>query len=430
MKLHPAEIDLSLERMTRVLDALGNPEKHLPPVFHVAGTNGKGSTSAFIRALLESLGKRVHVYSSPHLVSFNERIRLGSTGKFVEDERLLEALEAVEKAAAGQSITFFEATTAAALWLFASDRADYLVLEVGLGGKLDATNVINTPLVSVITPIAKDHENFLGNNLEDIAKEKAGIIKRGRPIVSAQQTNAPHRVIERQAQRCQAQIYFSGQEFVCWEEGGRLVYQDEQGLLEFSMPKLAGHHQVDNAGLAIAALRTTGLLSDIDEQQSCEKALRKAKWPARLQPLYKGDLLKLLPESTEIWIDGGHNPQAGEVISSFLADLEEKAPKPVFLVSGMMQTKDPIGFYQCFEGLVSHVYCIPLSSTNAGRPPEEIKAFAKAARLKASQFSTLSEALTDLNKKLEKLDQPARILFCGSLYLAGELLKLNGTPPE
>lgn len=430
MELHPSEIDLSLERMHRVLKALENPEKRVPPTFHIAGTNGKGSTGATIRALLEAQGKTVHVYSSPHLVHFNERIRLGETGRFVEQEPLLEAIKRVETANDGHELTFFEATTAVALCLFADNPADYLVLEVGLGGVLDATNVIKKPLVSVISPISKDHENFLGNSLEGIALEKAGIIKLGCPVVVGTQTDAVHAVIERKAARQRAPIWFQGQEFSAWEEGGRLVYQDEHGLLDLSPPKLAGFHQLSNSGLALAALRVAGLLESEAARAACDKALRSINWPARMQPLYEGNLCDELPRNSEVWVDGGHNPSAAKVIASFLADLTDKASRPTFLVMGMMNTKDPEGFFQQFEGLAKHVMCVPLTTTNAGRSPTELAKIAHDAGLSSSAHGNLDRAIAEVGRRSLNEKEPPRVLFGGSLYLAGEILERNGTPPQ
>lgn len=430
MKLHPDEIDLSLDRMHRVMKALGSPETRIPPAFHIAGTNGKGSTGASVRALLEAQGKTVHVYSSPHLVRFNERIRLGGTGRFVEDDALLEAIEQVEKANDGHELTFFEATTAVAFYLFANNPADYLVLEVGLGGVLDATNVVEKPLVSVITPISKDHENFLGDSLEGIALEKAGIIKPGCPVVVGPQADAVWDVIENKAGRERAPIWFQGQEFSAWEEGGRLVYQDEFGLLDLSPPKLAGFHQMSNSGLALAALRAAGLLESEEARVACDKALRSINWPARMQPLYEGKLFDELPESSEIWVDGGHNPGAAKVIASFLADLTDKASRPTYLVMGMMNTKDPEGFFEQFEGLAKHVICVPLTTTSAGRSPIELAEIAQAAGLSASAHGTMDRAIAEIRRRAQDEDEAPRILFGGSLYLAGEILDRNGTPPE
>lgn len=430
MTLHPKEIDLSLDRMHRVLNALGNPEKHLPPTFHVAGTNGKGSTGACIRALLEAQGKRVHVYSSPHLVRFNERIRLGATRSFVEDGPLLDAIERVIAANAGEALTFFEATTAVALLLFAEHPADYLVLEVGLGGILDATNVIEEPLVSVITPISKDHENFLGDDLGGIAGEKAGIIKWERPVVVGLQEDVCRDVIERQAARRKAPVEFLGQDFTAWEEGGRLVYQDEKGLLELAPPKLPGAHQAANAGLALAALRAAELLDDTTAIAACDKALRNINWPARLQPLYEGKLIEQLPANSEVWVDGGHNPGAAKVIASFLADLSEKSSRPTFLVAGMMETKDPTGFFAEFEGLVQEVICVPLTTTHMGRTPDALCEIVQESGLKASSANDLKAAISSIRERYDTLQEPLRIVFGGSLYLAGEVLDKNQTPPQ
>ncbi|KZL19458.1 Bifunctional protein FolC [Pseudovibrio axinellae] len=430
MKLHPDEIDLSLDRMKRVLAALGSPEKCVPPVFHIAGTNGKGSTGASVRALLEAQGKAVHVYSSPHLVRFNERVRLGNTGGFVDDAPLLAAIERVEAANDGHELTFFEATTAVAFCLFADSPADFLVLEVGLGGVLDATNVIDEPLVSVITPISKDHENFLGDDLEGIALEKAGIIKPGRPVVVGTQIDALRGVIERQAAQKRAPISIQGQEFSAWEEGGRLVYQDESGLMDLAPPKLAGFHQIANSGLALAALRAAGLLESEAARSACDKALRSINWPARMQPLYEGALLDQLPAQSEVWVDGGHNPGAAKVIASFLADLTDKASRPTYLVMGMMTTKDPKGFFQQFEGLAKHVLCVPLSTSSAGRSPVELAEIAREAGLSASAHDAIDDAILEVVQRSTEEGEAPRVLFGGSLYLAGEVLDKNGTPPQ
>ncbi len=432
MKLHPDEIDLSLDRMKRILKALGNPETRIPPAFHLAGTNGKGSTGASIRALLQAQGKTVHVYSSPHLVRFNERIRLGNTGQFVEDDALLEAIERVEKANGGHELTFFEATTAVAFCLFADNPADYLVLEVGLGGILDATNVIEKPLVSVITPVSKDHENFLGDDLGGIALEKAGIIKPDCPVVVGQQTDIARDVIERQAARAHAPVWFQGQEFSAWEEGGRFVYQDEAGLLDLAPPKLAGFHQLANSGLALAALRVAGLLDSDEQRAACDKALRAINWPARMQPLYEGQIIFEFPPDSEVWVDGGHNPGAAKVVASFLADLTERVSRPTFLIMGMMNTKDPVGFFEQFEGIAKHVMCVPLTTTSAGRSPNELAKIARSAGLSASAHATLEDAISEVmeHMQLEEEDEAPRILFGGSLYLAGEVLAKNGTIPQ
>lgn len=430
MTLHPSEIDLSLERIERVLARLDHPHHKLPPVFHIAGTNGKGSTGAFIRALLEAQGQRVHVYTSPHLVRFNERIRLGETGALVSDRKLLEALEAVETAADGQPITFFEATTAAALWLFAREPADVVILEVGLGGILDATNVISSPLVSVITPVSLDHENFLGNDLAGIAREKAGIIKPGRPVVCGRQQDAAMRVIEYHAARAKAPLQVIAQDFTAFEERGRLVYQDEGGLVELYPPKLPGDHQIDNAGLAVAAVRAGGFLCEPQSiTPAVEKALRSVNWPARMQSLTDGGLIDELPLLTDVWVDGGHNPGAGEVVARFMADLEEQSSRPLYLVAGMMTTKDPVGYFSQFAGLARHVLTVPLTTTTMGRSPAELAQFARQAGLAATPCASFDDALKELKGHLADTMIPGRVLFCGSLYLAGEVLEANGTLP-
>jgi len=425
--LHPKEIDLSLARMHRLLAALGHPERRLPPIIHIAGTNGKGSVTATMRAVLEASGKRCHVYTSPHLVSFNERIRLGTDGKFVSDPMLYDVLQRCEAANAGEEITFFEITTAAAFLLFAEQPADILLLEVGLGGRLDATNVIDRPLATVITPVSLDHENFLGDDVADIAAEKAGIIKRDVPVVCAAQEDAALRVIERQAARHHAPLGIYGQDFSAEEDQGRLAYQDGEELIDLPLPVLNGRHQFANTGLALATLKAAGLLPDAD---TIAKGLKSVNWPGRLQPLTHGPLFDLCPEGSEVWVDGGHNPGAGVSIAQFMGEQEERAPRPLYLVSGMLATKDPIGFFRPFDGLVRHVGTVPISSTTTARSPEDLADLARCAGLEATPFQSLDAALADVAACAEKDGEPPRILICGSLYLAGEALARNAMAPE
>ncbi len=427
LALHPKEIDLSLGRMHGLLKALGSPEKRLPPTIHIAGTNGKGSVTATMRAMLEAGGKRCHVYTSPHLVSFNERIRLGSDGQFVSDPKLFEALYACEEANAGQEVTFFEITTAAAILLFAENPADVLLLEVGLGGRLDATNVIDDPIATVITPVSMDHEKFLGEALAEIAWEKAGILKQGVPVVVAPQEDEAFRVIERQAARLKAPVHAFGQEFSASADQGRLAFQDEEGLYDLPLSSLQGSHQVINAGVAIATLKAAGLWPG---EACAAEGLKSVNWPGRLQPLVHGPLVDMCPEGAEVWLDGGHNPGAGLSISTFMGDQEERNPKPLYMITGMLTTKDPVGFFRPFEGLVRHVATVPISTTNTARDSFELADFARIAGLEASPFSSIEAALADVVSCAEKDGEPPRILICGSLYLAGEVLALNGMPPE
>jgi len=424
--LHPKKIDLSLGRLHRLLDRLGNPERKLPPVIHVAGTNGKGSTVAFLRAILESAGKGAHVYTSPSLVRFHERIRLAQQGggRIVDDGRLFEALSAAEKMNGDDPITFFEITTAAAFLLFASAPADVLLLETGLGGRLDATNVIETPIASVITPISIDHTEHLGPTLEVIAAEKAGILKRGAPAIVARQEPGPLDVLTRTARKLGIEIFVSGEDWHAHEEHGRLVYSDEQGLLDLPRPRLIGRHQIENAGTAIATLR---MLPDLRLPAAAfEQGLQRADWPARMQRLGAGNLVRLLPEGAELWLDGGHNVAGGMAVTAALAELEERVSRPLVLVAGMLATKDSGGFLNCFGGLARELYAVPVPG-EASRRPEEIVSAAEQAGLKARAASGIEDAL----EKIAALpwEAPPRVLITGSLYLAGEVLALNGTPP-
>ena len=423
-RLHPKRIDLSLGRIERLLEALGHPERQLPPVIHVAGTNGKGSVVAFLRAMLEAAGKRVHVYTSPHLVRFNERFRLN--GALVSDAELSATLEECERANAGRPITVFEITTAAGLLLFARHPADVLLMEVGLGGRLDATNVIETSLASVITPIAIDHTDFLGDTLERIAAEKAGILKRGAPAIVAAQARDALAVIERQAARVGALLRIAGEDWTATEERGRLVYQDEAGLLDLPPPRLFGRHQFENAGLAIAALRAIKSLKLAPA--AYEAGMAKADWPARMQRLSHGALAALAPAGSELWLDGGHNPAGGRAIAAALADLEERVSRPLVLIVGMMATKDCEGFLRNFTGLARRMIALPIPDVEKGMSAEAVADAARAIGLPAPSRDNLGEAL-EVARKLD-LDPSPRILITGSLYLAGEVLRQNGTLPQ
>ena len=425
--LHPKRIDLSLERMQRLLDALGNPEKKLPPVIHVAGTNGKGSTVAFLRAILEAAGLRVHVYTSPHLVRLNERFRLAADGegKLVDDVELSATLEECERVNADAPITVFEITTAVGLMLFSRHPADVLLMEVGLGGRLDATNVVANPLATIITRISLDHMDFLGDTLEKIAAEKAGILKRGVPAIIAAQTREVLSVIERQAARLQAPLKIAGEDWTATEERGRLVYQDEAGLLDLPAPKLYGRHQYENAGLAIAALRAIETFNL--PPAAFETGLVKAEWPARLHRLSQGKLVDLTPPGSELWLDGGHNPDGGRAIAAALADLEERVSRPLVLIVGMLSTKDSEGFLRNFAGLARKLIAVPVPAADKPVPAEALAAAARNIGLSATSRDNLTEAL-EAARKLD-LDPPPRILITGSLYLAGDVLRENGTLP-
>jgi dihydrofolate synthase/folylpolyglutamate synthase len=426
LPLHPKKIDLSLGRIERLLKALGEPHKRLPPTIHVAGTNGKGSTIAFMRAILEAAGKRVHVYTSPYLVRFHERIRLGEYGggRLVDDERLLSAFDDCERANDGQVISMFEITTAAALKLFSEAPADYLLLEVGLGGRYDATNVIDHPLASVVTSISMDHVEFLGDSIEKIAYEKAGILKRGAPAVLNPRSDAAANVLEREARRAGASVFLADRDFHMHEENGRLVYEDEQGLLDLPLPRLAGRHQHDNAATAIAALRV--VVPEL-AVRDFENGIIGADWPARLQRLSRGKIADLAPRGAEIWLDGGHNEGCGRVLAEAMADFEEKSSRPLVVVCGMLSTKDTGAFLASFQGLAQEVIGVPIASSLVARTSAEISARASEVGLRAAACDSLAQALDYLAARDWRV--PPRLLITGSLYLAGEALALNGTPP-
>ena len=421
--LHPRRIDLSLGRIERLLAELGHPETRLPPVIHVAGTNGKGSTVAFLRAILEAAGQRVHVYTSPHLVRFNERIRLA--GELVDDSRLTEALDRCEAVNAGQPISVFEITTAAAFLLFSETPADYLLLEVGLGGRFDATNVIAPPAACVITPVSMDHPEFLGASVDKIAFEKAGILKRGTPAIVAAQAPEAMRVIEAAAMRAGAPLRLAERDFWVRAENGRLVYEDGHGLVDLPLPRLPGRHQYANAALAIATLREIApeLTSD-----DFDRGLQPAAWPARLQRLRSGPLVALAPERAEIWLDGAHNEAGGRVLAESMADFEETASRPLVLICGTLTTKDTAGVLAHFKGLAREVIAVPIAGEHVARTAAEVAEIALCAGLPASAQDSVAEALTALAAR--DWPRPPRILIAGSLYLAGAVLAENGEWPK
>jgi dihydrofolate synthase/folylpolyglutamate synthase len=421
--LHPRRIDLSLDRMLRILDALGHPERRLPPVIHVAGTNGKGSTVAFMRAMLEAAGKSVHVYTSPNLVRINERFRLGRPGggALVGDEELAAALAECERKNGDAPITVFEIETAAGLLMFSRHPADVLLLEVGLGGRLDATNVIERPLASVITPVSMDHTEYLGDTLEKIANEKAAILRRGVPAVIARQTEGPLAVIAARAGEVGAPLHVAGQDWVAGEERGRLVYQDTDGLLDLPPPRLFGRHQFDNAGTAIAALRAAGLKLP---PHAFEQGVVAADWPARMQRLASGNLLPRTPAGSELWLDGGHNADGGRIIAGALADLEERVSRPLVLVVGMLATKDAEGFLRNFAGLARALIAVPIGQ-DKGLAPDALVAIARRIGIAAQSAAGIEEALAMACALA--LVPPPRVVITGSLYLAGEVLTANGT---
>ncbi len=410
--LHPKLIDLNLDRMLRVCEALGRPQDKLPPVVHVAGTNGKGSTLALLRAMAEAQGLRVHVYTSPHLVRFAERIRLAGT--LIDEDYLADVLNRVEIANAGEPLTFFESTTAAAFVAFSETPADLLLLETGLGGMLDATNIIDQPKLTIITPIDYDHQAFLGNDLNTIATQKAGIFKRGVPALSARQPEEATQALERHALKLGINLTSMGQGINAWREGDRLIFQDEDALYDLPRPKLAGEHQIENAGLAIKAALVLGILTE-----AIETGLQTVQWPGRLQALKAGPLHDALDnKASELWLDGGHNPHAARALRDFIDQQQARDPKPLHLICGLINTKDASEFFGHFAGLDAHVSCVSFSS-EAAIPPDELAAAALGKGLKA----TIAESPLKAIKAL--LPGPFRVLICGSLYLVGDCLALS-----
>jgi len=410
MALHPKVIDLTLDRVWALLAKLDHPERKLPPVIHIAGTNGKGSTQAMIRAGLEQSGAAVHAYTSPHLAMFHERIRLAGT--LITEEALSEILDRCYTTNGPDPITYFEITTVAGLLAFAETPADFTLLEVGLGGRLDATNVVDKPAVTIITPVDLDHQQYLGDTLAAIASEKAGIIKRGVPCVVGPQHEESMEVIEAIAARLGAPLMAHGQHWHVSEERGRLIYQDETGLLDLPLPALAGPHQIMNAGAAIAALRILGR-----DEDACEAAVTKPYWPARMEHLTTGALVDLAAPA-ELWLDGGHNPAAGHALA---ATLRQQPERPTHLICGMLNTKDIGGYLAPLAQVAQSLTAVSIPDEVNTIPAEQTAAEATKVGLPATTAPDVETAISTIKAKHPN----ARILICGSLYLAGHVLRVN-----
>ncbi len=421
-QLHPQVIDLSLGRVERLLANLGHPERKLPPVVHVAGTNGKGSLIAFTRAIAEAMGQRVHVYTSPHLVDFHERVVLaGEHGaKPIDEAYLVDCLARTEAANKGELITLFEITTAAAFLAFSETPADLLLLETGLGGRLDATNVVDKPLATVIMPISIDHVSFLGDTIAKIAAEKAGILKPGVPCVVGRQPEAALAVIEARAAEIGAPLQVAGRDWTVMEQHNRIVFQTESVLLDLPLPRLVGRHQIENAGAAIA---TASLIFDRKlTREALEAGLSHAEWPARLERLPEGQLQRFVGQGTEIWLDGGHNAAGGSAIALALAELDERVPEPLHLVWGMMEGKEAGAFLAPFKGLIERIYTVPIPDEPNAYSPEALAEIASAQGFDVAPAGSVPDALA---RSAAESSGPSRVLICGSLYLAGHALKLH-----
>lgn len=412
MTLHPKVIDLTLDRVWRLLKAVGNPQDRLPPVIHVAGTNGKGSTQAMIRAGLEAGGANVHAYTSPHLARFHERIRL--VGDLISEDHLTRVLDHCYTANGPDPITYFEITTVAAMVAFAETPADYTLLEVGLGGRLDATNVIDKPVLTIITPVDLDHQQFLGDTLPEIAGEKAGIIKRGVPCVVAPQHDAAMDVIEDRAARLGAPLLAHGQHWHVRTEAERLIFEDERGLLDLPLPVLRGPHQVMNAGTAIAALRALK-----KGETACEAAVTNATWPARMERLTSGALVDLAAPA-ELWLDGGHNPAAGRALAS---TLRNEPARPTHLICGVLNTKDIGGYLTPLAGLAESLTALAIPGEVNTLTAEEVAKIGADCGMVTKIAPDLRSAIAAITRDASN----ARILICGSLYLAGHVIRENHT---
>ena len=421
---HPKGFDLSLGRILGLLEKLGDPHKKIPPAIHVAGTNGKGSTLAFVRAILEAAGYTVHVHTSPHLVNWGERYRLA--GRLVDDDTLADAIQRAADANAGTPITVFEIMSAVMFILFSEHPADYSLVEVGLGGRADATNVLENPAVCAITPIALDHQAYLGDTIEKIAYEKAGIIKQDVPVAVAAQEDGAREVIEKVAVENAAPAFFALQDFDFYRDATGFVYQDEDGLLDLPLPRLAGEHQLGNAALAVAALRKSGIPISEDAYR---RAMTSVVWPGRLERLQEGKITEEFGPGANIWIDGGHNPNAGEVIAAELKRQMPDREQKLLMICGMINTKEPVGYFQPFADLNAEMISIPVLMSDAGIAPQTLAELAREAGLGATASNSLGDAIA-IAKDRYNADPDLRILFCGSVYMLGEVLHKNGTPPQ
>ncbi len=420
-RLHPRLIDLELGRTERLLEQLGAPHRKLPPIVHVAGTNGKGSLVAYIRAMAEAAGYRVHVYTSPHLVRFNERIRVA--GRLIEDGELDAILTECEEVNCGKPITFFEITTVAAFMAFARVPADLAVIEVGMGGRFDTTNVVD-PVLSAITPIGYDHTGFLGNTLEAIAGQKAGILKHAVPAVIGRQREVSAEVIAAEADRLAAPLFRMGREWQVMSSGSGFRYESDLLGLDLPAPALAGAHQIDNAGTAVACIeRLRAARFDIDDR-AIRTGLKSVEWPARLQRLTCGPFVEALPPGCELWLDGGHNEDCGLVLGRMASDwAREPAPLPLYLVFAMQTTKDASGFLRPLARHAVAARAVPFPDGHSAYTPAEACLKAAEAGLDCVAANDIGAALEDL---LATQPAPMRILICGSLYLAGAVLARNG----
>jgi dihydrofolate synthase / folylpolyglutamate synthase len=418
MTLHPKVIDLTLDRVETLLERLGNPERKLPPVVHVAGTNAKGSVIAYMRAMLEAAGLRVHVYTSPHLVRFNERIRLA--GKLISDAHLSAVLEECETVNAGDAITYFEITTVAAYLAFSRTEADIVLLETGLGGRLDATNVIDDPALTIITPVSIDHQQFLGDTLGEIIAEKAGILKSGVPCLSAKQERREEKKFIKLVEEAGAPLGIEGRDWFVRKAREGMIFEsikgDKKMAREFPLPALAGPHQHRNAGLAIAALDR---LESFDVPDSAiALGLKTVDWPARMQHLQSGPLVEMLPKGWELWLDGGHNGAAGKMIASQARAWRDK---PLHMIFGMLNSKEPNEFLTHLEGRIALFRGIAIPGEENTLSAEDVATAATNWRMQAEPADSVEAALADIIDHSPE----ARVLIAGSLYLAGTILKSN-----
>ncbi len=428
-ELHPKLIDLSLDRIFNLLEKLGNPHEALPPVIHIAGTNGKGSVLAFLTAILEAHGDRVQRFSSPHLVSFHERINLPFEEdnqvktSSISEEQLVDVLERTKDVNGDDPITFFEITTAAAFLAFSETKADWCLLETGLGGRLDSTNVIASPAATILSPISIDHTKFLGETIREIAREKIGILKANSPVFVGLQEPEPLELIEQRAAEISAPSYIRGQDYDVYAQRGRLVYSSPDALFDLPLPRhMLGRHQIENAGLAICVAQN--LLKERLDPDALATAMKTALWPARMQRLQAVDYSPHLRQEDELWLDGGHNPAAALVLADILGDLEERVSRPLHIIIGMMDGKDVRGFLKEFLGLASQVIAVPIPGEENALNPDRLADLACEMGFESESAATLDDAL---QISAEGRHEGVRVLICGSLYLAGYVLSLQET---